>query len=74
MAQQQLNGAHVGPGFEQVGCKTVPKRMGCDRFGNPANSMRLLARVLHRRPGNVAADSITWEEPLLGLLHWPPGA
>ena len=24
MTQQQLNGAHVGPGFEQVGCKTVP--------------------------------------------------
>ena len=24
MTQQQLNGAHVGSGFEQVGCKTVP--------------------------------------------------
>jgi hypothetical protein len=20
----------------------------------------------------VAADSIAWEEPLLGLVHWPP--
>ena len=34
--------------------------------------MRLLARVLHRRPGNVTADSIAWEQPLLGLVHWPP--
>src|ERR1700730_2245571 len=23
MTQQQLNGAHVGPGFQKVGCKTV---------------------------------------------------
>jgi hypothetical protein len=23
---------------------------------------------------NVAADSVTWEEPLLGLVHWPPDA
>jgi len=43
MAQQQLNGAHVRSRFEQVGCKTVPKRMRCDRFGNAATLMRLLA-------------------------------
>jgi hypothetical protein len=48
--------------------------MRSDRFGNPANSMRLLARVLHRRPGNVVADSIAREEPLLGLVDWPPAA
>jgi len=74
MAQQQLNGAHVDPGFDQVGRKTVSKRMRCYRFGNSANAMRLLARVVHRLPGDVAADSIPWEEPVLGLLHWPPSA
>jgi hypothetical protein len=72
MAQQQLNGTHVGPGFDQVGRKTVPKRMGCDRFGYAATLTRLLAGLFHRVLGDVAADSITWEEPLLGLLHWPP--
>ena len=72
MTKQQLNGAHVGAGFQQMNCECVPKRMRCDRFKNPANSMRLLARVLHRRPGNVAADSIAWEEPLLGLVYRPP--
>ena len=72
MAQQQLNGAHVGAGFQQMNCECVPKRMRCDRFGNPANSMRLLAGLLHRLPANVAVDLIAWEEPLLGLVHWPP--
>jgi hypothetical protein len=43
MTQQQLNGAHIRSGFEQVCCKTVPKGMGRDRFGNAATSMRLLA-------------------------------
>ena len=46
--------------------------MRCDRFGNPANSMRLLAGVLHRLPGDGTVDSIAREEPLLGLVHWPP--
>jgi hypothetical protein len=43
MTQQQLNGAHVGPGFQKVGCKTVAKGMRCDRFSNTATLMRLLA-------------------------------
>jgi len=55
MAHQQLNSAHVSPGFDQVGCETVPKRMGCDRFGNAAPSMGFLAGLTHRLPGNVAA-------------------
>ena len=48
MTQQQLNGAHVGAGFEQMCRKCVSKRMRCDRFGNPATSMRLLAGLLYR--------------------------
>jgi hypothetical protein len=59
MTQQQLNGAHVGPGFHQMSCKTVSKAMGCYRFGNAATSMGLLAGVLDRNPGDVAVDSIT---------------
>ena len=74
MTKQQLNGAHVGAGFQQMDCKCVPKGMRCDRFGNTATSMRLLARLLYGVPADVAADSITREEPLLGLVHWPPGA
>src|SRR5215469_6659409 len=72
MTQQQLDRAHVGAGFQQMNCKCMPKRMRCDRFGNPANSMRLLASVVHRLPGDVTVDSIAREEPLLRLVHWPP--
>ena len=36
--------------------------------------MRLLASLLYGEPGDVAADSITWEEPPFGLVHSPPGA
>ena len=56
MAQQQLNGTHVGPGFDQVGRKTVSKRMGCDRFGNAATLTRLLAGLFHRVLSDVAAE------------------
>ena len=48
--------------------------MRCDRFGNMATLMRLLASLLYGEPGDVAADSITWEEPPFGLVHSPPGA
>ena len=73
MAQQQLNGAHVRSGFEQVCCKTVPKGMGCDRFGNAATLMRLLAGKLYGVAADATVHSITRKEPLLGLVHWPPG-
>ena len=74
MTQQKLNGAHVRSGFQQVSCKTVSKGMGRDRFGNAATSMRLLAGLLYRVAADVAVDSITRKEPLLGPVHWPPGA
>jgi hypothetical protein len=72
MSQQELNGAQVGPGFEQVGCETVPKRMGRDRFDNAATVMRLLARMLYRRLADMPTDLIAREEPLLGPGYWPP--
>jgi len=72
MSQQELNGAQVCPGFEQVGCKTVPKRMGRDRFDNAATLMRLLARMLYRRLADMPADLIAREEPVLGPGYWPP--
>src|SRR6201988_5406095 len=50
MTEQQLDGAHVGSGFEQVGCKTVPKRMGCDRFGKYRNVDAPSGRLAPPRP------------------------
>src|SRR6202043_971106 len=48
--------------------------MRCDRLGNMATLMRLLARLLYGEPGDVAVDSITREEPPFGLVHSPPVA
>ena len=74
MAQQQLNGAHVRPGFEQVGSKTVPKRMRCDGFKNPTTSMRFLAGYLHGVDFYVAVDCITRKQPPIGPSYPPPVA
>jgi hypothetical protein len=36
--------------------------------------MRLLASLLYGKPGNLAPDSVTREEPSFELFHAPPGA
>jgi hypothetical protein len=72
MTQQELNGAQVGSGFKQVGCKTVSKRMGRDRFDNAATLKCLLTRMLHRRFADMPTNLIAREEPLLGPGYWPP--
>src|ERR1700726_4620931 len=48
--------------------------MRCDRFGDIATLMRPLASLLYGESADVAADSITREEPPFGLVHSPPGA
>ena len=57
MAKQQLNGAHVGAGFQQMDSESVSQRMRRDRFGNAAKSLRLLARQFNRVSGDVAAGN-----------------
>jgi hypothetical protein len=74
MTKQDLDGAHVGTGFQQMDGKCVPKGMRCDRFGDIATLMRPLASLLYGESADVAADSITREEPPFGLVHSPPGA
>src|SRR5260370_7804043 len=48
--------------------------MRCDRFGNIATSMRLLAHRFYSVPADVALHSITREEPPFWLAHSPPVA
>jgi hypothetical protein len=52
----------------------VPQRMGCDRFGNAATSLRLLARLFYGVLADVAAGKIAREKPWLGFFHSPPVA
>src|SRR5260370_40000497 len=72
MAEQELNGAHVGAGFKQMDRKGVTHRMRRDRFGNAATSLRLLAHQFHRLPLDMAARNIAREEPWLVLRPPPP--
>src|ERR1700719_3143597 len=45
MAEQELNSAQVGAGFEQVGCERVPQGMRVDMFVDPCPRGRLLHGV-----------------------------
>jgi len=74
MTKENLNGADVGAGFQQMDGKCVPKGMRCDRFGNIATFMRPLASLLYGESADVAAGSIAREEPPFGLVHSPPVA
>src|SRR6266567_7864786 len=47
MAEQQLNGTDVGARFKQVNGESVTQRMRCDGFGDFANAVGLLARLLN---------------------------
>jgi hypothetical protein len=72
--EQQLAGAHVGTGFQQVDGKGVPKRMRADRFGQAAAPVGLLAGVRDRHRGDVTAGSIARKEPPPRFGHAPPSA
>src|SRR5713226_1638547 len=46
--------------------------MGCDRFGNSAEAVSLLARLFNRIFADVLPRLITWKEPVLGSFQTPP--
>ena len=47
MAEQQLNGAQVSAGFEQVDGKGMAQRVRGDRLGDASPAPRLFTGVLH---------------------------
>ena len=73
MAEQELNLADVGTLFQQVDGKSVSQRMWRDRFPNLANPLGLPTLPPNRFRGDVAAGQVAGKEPVLGLLHSPPG-
>ena len=46
MAKQQLNGAHVGAGFQQMDREGVAHGMRRDRFGNAATCLLYTSRCV----------------------------
>ena len=65
MTKQQLDGAHVGAGFQQMDGEGVAERMRRDRFGNTATLMRLLACLLHGVFADIGTCNVAREQPLL---------
>ena len=72
MAEQQLNGAHVGPGFEQVHGKRVPQRVRGNRFREAGSPPRLPARLRHGVRADVPVRSGARKQPVAGSCHPPP--
>jgi len=72
MAEQQLNGADISSGFEQVNSKGVPQTVRCSRLPNGTTTAGFLTRLLHGILADVPARNVAWKEPVSGLFHAPP--
>jgi hypothetical protein len=70
MAKEQLDGAQVGAGFEQVNREGVAQRMRADGFGDASTQARRSAGMLDGVRGDRLAE-IPREEPLF-RPHNPP--
>ena len=72
MAEQQLNGADVSTGFEQMYSERMTQQMRGDRFGNPAAAPSLLTGLFYRILADGLPRPIAREEPLDRAFHPPP--
>jgi hypothetical protein len=71
MTHQQLDRAHIGAGFEQMGGEAVPQRVRRDRLFDPRYATGFLAGLLHRRSSDRAARYIALEQPYVGMRDLP---
>lgn len=67
VAEQQLNGAHVGAGLQEMDGESVPQAVRCHRFGQTGKIMRFCAGLPNCIPADRVAGAIAREEPRL----WP---
>ena len=65
MTEQQLDGAHVGAGFEQMGGERMTQRMGRDRFAYASTHASLLAHTTYRAAIDVLVGEPSRKEPVL---------
>jgi putative transposase len=66
MAEEELNGADVGAGFEQVDGECMPKQMRGDRFGKPAV---LIPNIL-KRQFTVTRRNKAWVTDITYIRTW----
>lgn len=74
MTKQQLNGADVGAGLQQMDSERVSQTMGRDGLGQSGETSRLLAGMPHGIPGDRLTGMIARKEPLLWPARLPVAA
>ena len=67
MAEQQLDGAQVGAGFQQMDREGVAQRVRGDWLGKPGQPVRLAAGVADGVAGNWLSGQVSREQPLPGM-------
>jgi hypothetical protein len=72
VAQQQLNGADIGSGFEQVNSEGVPQTVRRSHLGNGTTTASFLTGLLYGICADVLARDVARKEPLFGFFHSPP--
>ena len=65
MAEQQLNGAQVSAGFEQVDGKGMAQRVRGDRLGDASPAPRLFTGVLHGEGRDRLIGDVAGEQEIL---------
>ncbi len=65
MAEQELNGADVRSGFEQVNGEGVAQSVRGNRLGDAGPEPSLLASAFHGVFGDGPARNVAWEELIL---------
>ena len=74
MSEQQLDGADVGAGFQEVDGKGVAERVGRNRLGDAAAPMDPPAGAVDGMDGDRVARARPRKEPVRRVVHPPPVA
>ena len=72
VAEQQLNRADIGAGFEHVNGEGVPQAVRGNWLANREAEAGFLTGQFHGVPGDVPAIDVAWKKPVPGFLHTPP--
>ena len=72
MAEQELDGAHVGAGLEQMAGERVAQRVGGQALGNAGQAQGSLAGLCDGVAADMAVGTLSREEPVSGGPGAPP--
>jgi hypothetical protein len=70
MTEQQLDGAQIGAGLQQMNGERVTQRMRRDRFGDAGSLKGLTAGEFDGESRDRLPGLATWEEPLFRVRRF----